>query len=75
MSPRTLTAAGKHGFRHLEKMRARGQEQADRDGAPMAVVVYDGLVFIRPLARALRLVDKHGDAEIIAELRPDRGAA
>ena len=71
MSPRTLTATGKHGFRHLEKMRDRAAEQAERDGAAMAVVVYEGVVFVRPLARAQRLCDKHGEARIVAELAPD----
>lgn len=75
MTPRTLTATGKHGFRHVEKMKQRAQAQADRDGAAMAVVVYDGLVFIRPLARAQHLCEKHPDAEIVAECGPEGDAA
>ncbi len=71
MTPRTLNATGKHGFRHIEKMKQRAQDQADRDGAAMAVVEYEGLVFVRPLTRALRLCDKHRDARIVETLRPE----
>jgi hypothetical protein len=72
MSPRTLSANGKDGFKHVAKMKRRAAEQADRDGAPMAVVSYQGNVFIRPLPRALRLLEKHRreGAKIVARFMP-----
>ena len=70
MTPRTLTTTGKDGFRHIEKMKRRAQEQADRDDAPMAVVQYDDLVFVRPLGRAQHLCEKHPSAKILHECVP-----
>jgi len=69
MSPRTLPRS----FKATQKQRRRAQEQADRDGAPMAVVAYDDLVFVRPLVRALALRAKHPTAQIVHECFP--GAA
>ena len=71
MSPRTLTA----NFRGIEKMKHKAQEQANRDASPFAVVqhIVGGkvVVFIRPLGRALHMVEKHRQAEIVAELFPE----
>ena len=66
MIPRTLPAS----FRATEKQHRRAQEQADRDGAPMAVVSYQELVFVRPLVRAMGLCTKHPTATIEAECFP-----
>jgi len=66
MTPRTLPAS----YKATEKQQRRAQEQADRDGAPMAVVRYDGLVFVRPLVRAMGLCAKHPTASIVAECFP-----
>ena len=66
MTPRTLPCS----FKTTEKQRRRAQEQADRDDAPMAVVLYDDLVFVRPLARALQLVWKHPEAKILHKCFP-----
>lgn len=66
MSPRTLPANHKA----IRKQKRRAQEQADRDKAPMAVVQLDGVVFVRPLGRALHCCEKHKDAQMLGEFYP-----
>ena len=66
MTPRTLPAS----YKSLKKQQRRAQQQADRDHTPMAVVRYDDLVFVRPLAKALSLCVKHPAASIVAECFP-----
>lgn len=66
MTPRTLPAS----YKSSEKQRHRAQEQADRDDTPMAVVSYEGRVFVRPLVRAMGLCAKHPAAVIEAECFP-----
>jgi len=66
VSPRTLPAS----YEATRKQHRRAHKQADRDNTPMAVVRYDNLVFVRPLAKAMSLCVKHPEAKILHECFP-----
>lgn len=56
---------------NLEKMLDCGQQRANSEGAPMAVVVHQGLVFVCPRACAQLLCEQYPKVRIIAELTPE----